>query len=81
MFKVRKIELYTLSRFRMVDEKHEGACFAPPPPRKDRVKFVHGRAEIGVGSKNISPKKLYTSEAEIAKGNRQNHDFLRKRFV
>ena len=33
MFKVRKFQLDTLSRFRMVEEK-QGACFAPPPPGK-----------------------------------------------
>ena len=34
--KVRKFQFDTLSRFRMVEEKQEGAYFAPPPPSQVR---------------------------------------------
>ena len=36
-FEVGKFQLDTLSRFRMVEEKHEGAYFNPPPPPPGKI--------------------------------------------
>ena len=37
IFKVRKFQLDTLSRFRMVEYKQEGGRILPPPPGKVRL--------------------------------------------
>ena len=42
------------------------------------LKFVHGRAEIDVGRNKICPKKVYTSEAEIADENSKTTSFGEK---
>ena len=43
IFKVRKFQLDSLSRFRMVNEKQEGAYFVPPPPGKIGLRFQEGK--------------------------------------
>ena len=42
------------------------------------LKFVHSRAKIEIGSNKICPRKVYTSEDEIAEENSRTTSFGEK---
>ena len=53
-------------------------CFLMYGHGKLDLKFVHGRAEVAVGSSKIYPEKAYTSGAEIANENSRTSRFGKK---